>query len=335
MHRRLQTVLCLGVAALLAGCQDIDWNWNLTWWKQPRRVVRPRPAAAPAEDRDETRLAEQSESRQREAAPPGGSAQNDAASVDSVPAEPAAAPRATADTGTPPAAAMDRAYFNLYLVSDGSSARDGDAETRMRLRNTLPGRCARVLEMLYVPVGRSGSSTESFLIYEDRRVFEAAREFVPFLDVPAIMTSGPTVGAEAAFRNGVGLLQQVLDVGVMVPPELIDACEARLAEAVQSSTLSSGRRWAAGILAGRLMAEYRYDYSAARSYYRQAERQADPRSVEAMVAQWWRAESLSQDGRHNEAATGYREIESRFGALFSKSQIVRRSRAMAAAVAGR
>jgi hypothetical protein len=113
-----------------------------------------------------------------------------------------------------------------------------------------------------------------------------------------------------------------------VDRELVDECEHHLAQATQSAELSPLRRWAAGILAGRLVSEFRYDYPTARSYYRQAERAARSGSVERMTARWWQADGLAREGMTRESRVAYETIVAEYGKNWGDSHIVRRTRAI-------
>lgn len=182
--------------------------------------------------------------------------------------------------------------------------------------------------MLYVPVGRSGSESESYLLYENRDEFKAAWGLAPALDVPPLREAPSTVGPESAFRAGVGLLLHILDSGAVVSTGLIESCERRLSEAAQSERFPAVLRWASAILAGRVACEYRYDYATARSYYEQAQRFAGNDAIGIRTARWWTADALGQEGKRKEAAAVYEEILESTDII--DSQIIRRSRAILA-----
>lgn len=182
--------------------------------------------------------------------------------------------------------------------------------------------------MLYVPVGRSGGENESYLLFENRDEFDAAWRLAPALDVPPLREAPATVGPEAAFRAGIGLLHQILDSGAVVSPGLIEAGERRLSEAAQSESLPAVLRWASAILAGRIASEYRYDYSTARSYYEQAQRFAGNDAIGIRTARWWTADSFAQEGKRREAGAIYEEILESTDII--DSQIIRRCRAILA-----
>jgi hypothetical protein len=109
---------------------------------------------------------------------------------------------------------------------------------------------------------------------------------------------------------------------------MVDRCEHYLAQATQSAQLSPMQRWAAGILAGRLVSEFRYDYPTACSYYGQAARAARPGSLEEMTARWWVADGLAREGMTRESRAGYQTILAEYGSKWGESHIVSRARAI-------
>ena len=109
--------------------------------------------------------------------------------------------------------------------------------------------------------------------------------------------------------------------------EQVTACERHLASATQSQELPAPLRWTAGILAGRLIASYRYDYAGARSYYRQAQRAAEPGSLEEMTARWWYADALTREGENSSARAAYDAILTEYGAKWPRAHITQRATA--------
>ncbi len=333
----------LGLFAVLVcsctiGCENVDWNWDTTWWQKPRRVVRPsRPVQKP--DAPPERAAENAEEPS-----PKTVAEESTPAAESRPAAPEQAPRraarsATAETPevvtasggpapqTPGIAEKVLPFHSLYLTSGAASEEVQPGEQRIALARAPARECAALLEMLSVPMGRSGSERECYLIYEEVDEFEAAKTLASLLDETPTAKGGSTVGAEAAFKAGVAELLWLVGQGAMADAETVDSCERHLAEAVQSEGLSTTHRWAAGLLAGRLASEYRYDYALARSYYRQAASVAAPGGLESMTVQWWVADSLVQDGKPAEARGIYEAIVRTYGGKWDKSHIVRRSTA--------
>jgi hypothetical protein len=214
----------------------------------------------------------------------------------------------------------------LYLTSGSEPREEQPGERRLNLKNASARACASLLELLYVPMGRSGSAEECYLIYENTDEFQAAVSLAPRLDVTPQGSPAATVGPLAAFKAGISQMLWILGQGAVVDSKMLDDCERHLVEALQSSQLPAPDRWMAGILAGRLASEFKYDYPSALSYCRQAEKAASEDSMRRMTALWWCADTLVQEGKAAEARDVYRAIASDYDE-WKDCQIVRRSRA--------
>lgn len=218
-----------------------------------------------------------------------------------------------------------RPFQRLYLLNTARDGGDDRGDGFVVMSKAEARDCSALIAMLYPPMGRSGSEQEPYLIYENPDEFEAAVALAPLLDVPLPDADALEVGAEAAFRTGVGLWLRILREEPVPSPILLDRGESNLAEALQSRQLTRIQRWTAGILAGRLASQYRYAFPEARSYYRQAERAADPGSLEQMCAQWWIADSLVQEGKVDEAKKIYADILRHYPREWGNSKIIRRA----------
>ncbi len=311
-------------AAALGGCADVDWNWDLGWWKRPHRVVRPTRPAPAAADHNEVESA--SSARDRQDTETDLDQRHDAPERSADAADPQR--EATLDdrqATTPRFSPVDKPFYHLYLTNKPVDESEERGEFLLMLKNAVPRGCARILEMLYPPMGRSGSADDSYLIYENPDEFAAAARFVPTLDVSTLDQTQGTVGPDEAFRAGIGLAYTVLDAGAVAPREQVDACMRKLSEAAQSSSLPAQRRWAAAVVAGRLASDYSYDYPSARSFYLQAERASQDGSLEQMIARWWKADSLVQEGKRAEAAMIFKAIVDEWRHKWEGSYVVRRS----------
>ena len=378
LHRLLVPLATLVLGGALPGCSDVDWNWDNTWWQQPRRVVKPTPARAkPATEKaaeapagreakpagqasEDTRGKEPEQASPEPAAPPVAKAAPAAGAKAAPPdARGHSGARSSPESAAPPdirpAPQPERRalpFYQLYLVSaaaeqaaaepstrpaDGAAGDGaGDEETTagghrgefvLKLERAAPWPCASLLEMLYVPVGRSGSLAECYLLYGNFTEFERAAGFAATLDVRSEPGAEAPIGAGGAFTTGVAQFLRVVDQGAAVPRSAIDSCERLLAQALQSFDLPPQQRWAAGILAGRLVSDFRYDYASARSYYRQAERVASPQSLENMTARWWQADSFLQEGKVEDGNEIYKSLLADFGEKSKDSQIIHRCQA--------
>lgn len=289
--------------ATAQGCGRMEWNWDLAWWKEPKRVV---PPSNPETARRPTEPAHPTENR--------------TAPVDPAP-EQGPSPADQLVTARKDA----RPFYQLYLVSETDGKPVERGEHVQRLKRVGARTCAMALESLCVPLGRSSNATECYLIYEDRNEFDAALALAPLLDISVNTTAASSASADP-FSNGVGAYYAVIEKGPIVERTLIEAADKRLAEAVQSSQLSNIQRWTASILAARLMMDYRYDYPAARSYCMQAERLCTTGTLEMFTSWYWRAEALNQEGNTAEAAGLRRRIDETYGPTVTRSQLIQRGK---------
>ncbi|MFQ5422921.1 MAG: hypothetical protein ACE5F9_02965 [Phycisphaerae bacterium] len=235
-------------------------------------------------------------------------------------------PRPPPQVRTPENPAHRSPFYQLYLFSRDRAADANRGDYHLVLEHVSARSCARLLETLYVPAGRLGSDTESYLLYEDMDEFDAAKAFAPTADVEPRTSADAAVGPEASFQAGIATYYGVLSQGALVTPALVENCERYLATAAQAEHLDARKRWAAAILAGKMASEYRFDYDAARSDYRQAERYGNERSIEQMTARWWLADTLIQQGSRPDARPLLEAIVAD-GAKWKQSQIVRRAKA--------
>jgi hypothetical protein len=159
-------------------------------------------------------------------------------------------------------------------------------------------------------------------MYEQREEFEAAAALAHELDAAPIMHPRKAVGGEASFQAGLAMYYGILEATMSAPPALVEAAENALSEAVQTESLQAKKRWVAGILAGKLAGEYRYDDAAAARYFSQAGRATEPNTLEAMSALWWRARLLVQQHRNEEADGLLRAINDDCAARWPRSHVV-------------
>jgi len=322
------------------GCENVEWNWDTSWWKEPNRTVRP---TRPSERQASAAPREDAEQPQRTANPSAAPTENDASPDPGRAGDTEAAKVTQANdvtrkndlSGLPPDAPtarkpapppVNRAFFQLYLVSGPDASAQGRGDLRIVLANVSAELAARVLGSLYVPLGRLGDSDATYLMYEQIEAFESAASLAPFLDV-APMAQPPQDPAGDDLAPGLALYYTILSQRAVVAPALVKACEDRLAATAQSARQPRRTRWAAAILAGRLAAEYRYDYATARSFVRQAERQAEADSIEAMTALWWRADTVRMEKGAHQARGIYATLVEKYAELWPRSYIIQRARA--------
>lgn len=324
------------ISQALAGCSDVDWNWDTTWWDPPRRTVRPIRPSPPGSNSGEFAYAPRTSGHY--AARP---AETNAAAPDrgmttesAPPGDAGAAPHLTNQTPmpsppTPPpqpaaaAAVSAQAFYQLYLASSGAAEQPVPGTARLILSRARPRAMAAVLESLYPPMGRSGSDVESYLIYEQREEFDAARAMVAALDVPPVDSTGS--GGDP-FETGVGMYYSILAQDASVNKSMVKDCQARLDEARQSGRMDRQRNWAAALLKGRLASEFTYEYPVAIAAFNEAGQIAGDGTIEHMVALWWGADALRMDGGRGAARRNLEQIVQSYG-KWAQSQVVRRAKA--------
>ncbi len=319
--RHLSLVLVAGilVPGAAGGCNDVDWNWDTSWWKPRRRVVRPSKPSKPSETE---RAGARDKSLQ-------GDSGANAPRADRNAGDNTRSVRSSSQPAGQRPSRSDRLFYNLYLLSAQAEDTPTDRDTSfIKLHNAGARTCASLLEMLYVPLGRSGSVDECYLIYERPDELAAARDFAPKLDIRPADKNAPVAGPEAPLANGVACFLHILDCGAVVDRAVIALCRRNLAEAAQSSRIAARERWAAAILAARLASEYEYDYAAARSYCDQARRFAEAQSIERMIADWWRADTFMQEGKTPDAVEAYEELIDAHIDRRAGSSIITRSEAI-------
>lgn len=315
-----RTIVVLGLLLVIGAtaCDSIEANWDTSYWRRDRRIVRP-SGTAQRQSRDAERAGEQHDAGQQKAASSdpdrpiggesaGGDRVGDASNGDSRPA------------GTPGM----RPFYHLYLIAGGSKRSDADRnEASVSLNHLNPRSAGALLEMLYVSMGRSGSTEEVYLLFEQPDEFQRALAFANRLDV-----SADSPGTSDPWREGIVRLVALIEQGALVDRSLIEPCERLFAEVVDGASSPVELRWAAAIFAGKVSADYRYDYSAARAYYMKAVRFAKADSIEAMTAEWWRADAFRQEGAMAEANEAYDELLNAYTHLYPRSQIIQRSSAI-------
>jgi hypothetical protein len=282
----------------------------MQWWKSRQRIVRPVSQA------------------QRESAPrglePEEAAQDEPTSATAAPTEPG---HGLAQAAEKPATGQ-RSMYQLYLISAGESSSQRRGEKQIHLSNAKARTCANLIEYLYVPLGRSGSEQECYLLYENRAEFEAAAAVASTFDLTAAVDPPEPIGAAASFTTGVQMMLGFIEQGAAIDPTKLKRCIGELVRSLQSTELTTAQRWAAGILAGRAESEYRYDYAQAASYFQQADRLAEEESLEKMTTRWWLADALARAGKFDQSDVLYESILTTWEDTQPSSHIVRRTKAI-------
>ncbi|HOB75931.1 MAG TPA: hypothetical protein PKG54_15560 [Phycisphaerae bacterium] len=269
--RWFQLVIAGGITAAvgaLAGCEDVSVNVSRA---QPRAV---RPAPKPI------------------AAARGARTQPDC------------------QTACEPSADAELCYYQVVLLSGEARA---DAPTGLRcvpLARAQAEAVGRTLALLYPPSGPAGTTTRFCLVYPSAAEAEAAARMALELDV------APASGAESrpaatqpaqAWSLGVGLLQAT-SASAGTARQWLRRAEAALSEALADHNAHPIRRWAAAMLAARIVEDHLDDLAAAERYLLAAEAQASPGSLEQMAAVFARATNQIQQGRPQAARPLLRQV---------------------------
>ena len=200
----------------------------------------------------------------------------------------------------PPDEPADQGYHQLLLVSEPA---EGAAESHIH-RHTLSRATARqvgqLLALLYRPVGPGGTEHRYYLIYPTYREVEEALKMAPQLDVSADATADRPGGGDqqARFQRAVVTFYQVAESMDPGPARLLAADLADLADVPE---LSSPRRWAALMIAGRVQADILGDLAASQETFRRAREAVSAGSIESLMAGASRVEGLTFLGLRDEA----------------------------------
>ncbi|QDV91293.1 hypothetical protein RAS2_23890 [Phycisphaerae bacterium RAS2] len=311
-------MLLFGLAAS-TGCGRMDWNWDRSWWKEPRRVVRPSTPPAPQPQGEQA-------SQQREPSTPTGTALP--ALADPRGAEPPPQVQQRRDQARTQGLGAQRAYYQLYFESGADvAADDARGEYTCRVVGASARAAASAVEMLYVPAGRSGSEQSCYLLYEDRRELDAAVRAAQELEAVWNLPAGAPGGMSGArmFGAAVSSMLRVLELGPVAPAETVDSCLRQLTSASSSVECDASQRWACDVWRARVLADQRYDYAGSRDACEAALGRAESASLERMTALWWLADAHLMGGRTDAASSAWESILREFGEIGEQTQIVRRA----------
>jgi len=287
---------------LAMGCGDVEFNWGT----QP---IKPRPAGPPA-------------GRTVGESPPAGQGGDGATAKASPPhAQAPAAPRSVSP-GQPSHTRLQ--LYQLVLLSQPGPAKGPPRLRHVRLKNARARDVARVLDILYLPSGPSGTDHRYTLVYPTALELDLAGDAAVQLDVAAAGEQPPSSEPGTLWSWGLAQAFQILD-DPAVPGERVRRAVDSLRVAASSNTLGRLQRWAACMVAGELLAHRLYDYAAADAVYEEAERHAEPGSYEQMASLYGRSRGLLQDGRRDRARKVLETVLSQFSA-FRGSEVFERAR---------
>jgi hypothetical protein len=302
-------VACL-LLLLATGCSDVSPGWGNDT-QQPE----PRPAGPPA-----GRLIAQSSDEAD-----GSTAQT----ADAAPAPPQKpdAPRPSQSAAQPAPSRSPVQVYQLVLLSEAGPAEAPSGLKHVRLMQARARDVANVLKILYLPSGPTGTDHRYTLVYPTALEHRLADEAARLLDVQTDEEeAGAPPGDTSAewWRWGVSQTFRVLD-DMSIAEDRVRLIAGTLATAATSAQLSTLQRWAAGMLAGELLAHRVYDYAGADSVYRLIEAIAEPGSYEQMALLYARGRAFQQDGRRAQARPAFETIVGQFSAMRG-SEVFERAR---------
>jgi hypothetical protein len=206
-------------------------------------------------------------------------------------------------------------FYRLELINEPSSAEAPPRVARLWFQSAPAGSAAKLIELLYVPIGTGGSEIQHYLVYQSSVMWTAAADIANAFDVrPADqIPARVSVNVNDTFRKAVAVAQIAMAPGKLNKPALDNAVELFNHVAVDESA-SPKLRWAAAVLAGRLLADFAFDPDAAAEYFYLAQGHAPDASVERMTALYYRAEIMRQTNRPQDAQPILDEITERFDA---------------------
>jgi len=317
----------LAMLAALAGCEDVDWDWEMQEWRRPQRPIRPSRRRAPPEyDRRATAQPRTG---------PDGTQPEKTGDVAGSPADPPgqAGPQDRQPVTPPPAPRSALAYYKLYLIGGQGSLKAPANSIKVPLKHAKSRQAVDVLNMIYPSIGPSGADDQRFCVYQCERLWTVAAQFVPLLDcaerteLPGQETASPV----AAFRAGVGLLYHLMQPGQPTDFEGYGQI-LRLMETTYRSSQASGQlQWGAAMLAGRIAAETLSEPKRARTYFVQAKTFALPESAEEMVAEYYLADAHLREGQRDQAVELAGKLLERYAAhrasyLYERAAVLAKSR---------
>jgi hypothetical protein len=190
-------------------------------------------------------------------------------------------------------------FYQIELVSgdrNGAQTAPRDDTLNCVMKHVDARDAARVLAMLYSPLGSGGTQHSAYVVYRDPTAQRAAGRMLRYIDTPMPTDESITV-ADVSFRRGMGILME-LTAGVdMTDPQRAATALDALTRGAQSA--NPLLRWASAMLAGRVESDVRFDDPAARAWFDKAVEAADAGSIQALMARWATAETYAQAENHD------------------------------------
>lgn len=290
-----------GVALLVAGCQDVDWNWERNWSQRPSPDTRPASYHRPPSERALP-------------VPP--------------PAKPDLPSQSAREAQEPEL--VEEGFYQLYLTNDSSPAADSESVKWIVLSSAPAGRVVRTLEVLCPPIGAGGREQRSYLIYQGPTAWQVAARLVPMLDCPTVEVepTAPPTSADQAFARAVGMYYLRCRLGGKLDRPGLRRVLALLEGVVASDQARSQLRWAAATLTGHIRSKFFFEFATAHQAYRRGQDHCPADSFERMVCLYYQADSLLQDHQAGPASSILADLLETFG-QYSNTRLYQRCRKLA------
>lgn len=306
--KELRRCLLAMVVFTACGCEDIDWDWEMQEWRQPRRPIRPvRPRASKDFNPNRPRV--------RTGRPPyrpSIESQDRPSETEKPRPRPEAAPSPAAEAPM----SEQRSYYQLYVIGEEGSLKTPPNSKKLRLTKATSRAASDLLHRIYPSVGPSGGENQRFLVYQHEPMWLAATDLVPLLDCSEVAEPPPADPADpqAAFQLAVGMVYRLSRPGQSTDFEKYERC-LRLLNAVIRSERSSGQlRWASAVLAGRIATETLSDFARATRFFQTAKGSALPGSVEEMISVYCLADVHVHQGQKKQAVELAQRLAKQFPA---------------------
>jgi len=193
-------------------------------------------------------------------------------------------------------------FFQVVLLSEPAPSQPPPGLKYVRLERANARQVGQVLAWLYLPTGASGAMHRYTLLYGSEREWNAAAAWARALDVPALSDGGIDDAADAAahFVYALGTIYGIERDDPDLPPRLRLA-DTSLTRVLAAAERPAPQRWAAGMIAGALLADQLFDYESAAQRLDSAATTAPPGSLEQMTAAYVLSQLRIQNGQPAEA----------------------------------
>jgi len=256
------TLLLAPVVLSMVGCRTDRYEFNPQTFKFERTYVEAYPIAGSGEAGEAVEFYPAAPSKAVGAAP---------------------LPPETQPVAVQQAAATD--FLQLSLATADAARPDASVV----LQRAPADKCAHLLQILYPGAGPGGTGTWAFILYSDSRIGQKARDMAHLLDEPAVEPAeAPDAGKlspQPAWRVAIGLIY-ASQFPRRVSASLRDRVRSRLDAVIDAETTAMRQRWAAALIAARLMLFEPKDTSAAAAYLQRGKSFSEADSYEAMVVRY-------------------------------------------------